>query len=230
MLMDIAAVRDAYRRYAKVYDIVFGGVFALGRRRVIREVNRRGGLRVLEVGVGTGLSLPAYRSDNRIVGIDVSPEMLEIAERRVAKHGLGNVESLHNMDAAALTFPDGSFDVVVAMFVMPVVPDPEGVMAELRRVCKPGGYIYIVNHFQQETPGLRYHAERILSHFSNWLGWHADYKLKGLLDIAKVELTAMHVVPPFGWFRLLEFRNVRSTRSDEGWEPSGEAAATGAQI
>lgn len=230
MLMDIAAVRGAYRRYAKVYDIVFGGVFALGRRRVIQEVNRRGGLKVLEVGVGTGLSLPSYRRDNRIVGIDVSPEMLAIAERRVAKRGLENVEGLHDMDAAKLSFADGSFDVVVAMFVMPVVPDPEGVMSELRRVCKPGGYIYIVNHFQQETPGLRYHAERVLSHFSNWLGWHADYKLKGLLDIAKVELTAMHVVPPFGWFRLLEFRNVRTTRTAEGWEPSSETAASGAQV
>lgn len=230
MLMDIAAVRGAYRRYAKVYDLVFGGVFALGRRRVIQEVNRRGGLKVLEVGVGTGLSLPSYRRDNRIVGIDVSPEMLAIAERRVAKRGLENVDGLHDMDAAKLSFADGSFDVVVAMFVMPVVPDPEGVMSELRRVCKPGGYIYIVNHFQQETPGLRYHAERVLSHFSNWLGWHADYKLKGLLDIAKVELTAMHVVPPFGWFRLLEFRNVRTTRTAESWEPSSETAASGAQV
>lgn len=217
MLMDIAAVRSAYKRYAKVYDVVFGGVFALGRHRVLKEINRRGGLRILEVGVGTGLSLPDYRSDNTIVGIDVSPDMLDIAKRRVARRGLANVEGLHDMDAASLDFEDDSFDVVVAMFVMPVVPDPEGVMAELRRVCKTGGYIYIVNHFQQETEGLRFHAERVLARFSNWLGWHADYKLKGLLDIAKVELTAMHVVPPFGWFRLLEFRNVRAAKPDGDW-------------
>src|SRR5512135_334501 len=143
--MDIASVRAAYRRYAKIYDLVFGGVFAFGRSRALSLANRRGGQRVLEVGVGTGLSLSGHRTDNRVVGIDISPEMLAIARRRVERQRLSHVEALLEMDAGQLDFPDSSFDVVVAMFVMTVVPDPQQVMSELKRVCKPGGHIYVVN-------------------------------------------------------------------------------------
>ena len=151
--MHIDTVRAAYRRYAGVYDLVFGKSFEAGRQQTLDSINRRRGLRVLEVGVGTGLSLPDYHPDNTIVGIDASEEMLKLAHERVAKKGLKNIESLVEMDAQKMTFEDGSFDVVVAMYVMTVVEDPKAVMDELKRVCKPGGDIYIVNHFSAEKAG-----------------------------------------------------------------------------
>ena len=205
--MDTASIRAAYRRYAKVYDGTFGAIFASGRSRILSQINRRGGQRVLEVGVGTGLSLTDYRRDNRVVGIDISPDMLAIAHDRVQRAGLNNVEGLLEMDAEQLEFPDASFDVVVAMYVMTVVPNPEKVMAELRRVCKPGGEIYILNHFIEENEGLLRAAEKLLARFSSKIGWRPDVSIGGLIALAGVELASVQVVPPFGLFRLLKFRN-----------------------
>ena len=205
--MDIASIRAAYRRYAKVYDSTFGAVFSSGRSRILGQINRSGGQRILEVGVGTGLSLPDYRRDQQVVGIDISPDMLAIAQDRVARDGLTNVEALLEMDAERLDFPDGSFDTVVAMYVMTVVPNPKRVMSELRRVCKPNGDIYILNHFIEENDGLLRSAEKLLARFSSKIGWRPDVSLDWLIAEAGIELSSVHVVPPFGLFRLLRFRN-----------------------
>ena len=134
--MDAASVRHAYRRWAPVYDFTFGQVADAGRRHAVKIINERQGS-VLEVGVGTGLSFPCYGSHLTITGIDLSPEMLEKAQTRIERHKLGNVAGLHEMDASALSFPDESFDTVVAMYVMTVVPEPARVMRELERVCAP---------------------------------------------------------------------------------------------
>lgn len=136
-VMDAASVRHAYRRWAPVYDFTFGLVAEAGRKHAVRIINRRKG-RVLEVGVGTGLSLPCYGSHLTITGIDLSPEMLAKAKGKVERKKLANVVALHEMDAEALAFPDESFDTVVAMYVMTVVPEPDRVMRELERVCAPG--------------------------------------------------------------------------------------------
>ena len=167
--IDEDAVRSAYRRWAPVYDNTFGRVAAEGRKHAVEIINRSTG-RVLEVGVGTGLSLPAYARHLEIVGIDLSPEMLEKARERVAKERVDNVTGLHEMDASDLAFPDSSFDTVVAMYVMTVVPDPEKVMRELARVCRPGGEVLIVNHFSTED-GMRGWVERRMAPFADKLGW-----------------------------------------------------------
>jgi phosphatidylethanolamine/phosphatidyl-N-methylethanolamine N-methyltransferase len=215
--MEIASIRSAYRRYARIYDATFGAMFAPGRARLMGLINRRGGARVLEVGVGTGLSLPKYRPDMRIVGIDVSPEMLDVARRRVARENLTQVEALLEMDAEKLSFDDASFDVVVAMYVMTVVPDSEQVMAELKRVCKPGGTIYVLNHFVDEKEGLLQSAEKMLARLSDNIGWNPDFPIDRLIDSAGIELTALHVVPPFRLFRLLCFRNLPTPHPGMGW-------------
>lgn len=204
--MDTNSVRKAYRRYAKVYDAVFGGVFAFGRRAAIERMNATGGKRILEVGVGTGLSLPFHRSDNRVVGIDLSAEMLGVARQRVERHGLSNVDGLLEMNAEQLAFADDSFDVVVAMFVMTVVPEVGRAMQELRRVCKPGGEIYIVNHFAASEPGLRRGVERRLARFSKSLGWRPDFTLDSLMSGSGLQVTDMRTLPPFGLFSILECR------------------------
>ncbi|WP_207458853.1 methyltransferase domain-containing protein [Azospirillum sp. SYSU D00513] len=210
--MDSESIRNAYRRYARLYDKVFGTIMAPGRHAAVERINRRGGLRVLEVGVGTGLSLPDYRKDIRVVGIDLSTDMLRIAQKRVRDERLDNVEGLLEMDAGKLAFEDGSFDLVVAMYVMTVVPDPQGTMAELQRVCKPGGDILIVNHFAETRPGIRRTVERQLAPLSKTLGWRPDFTLDSLLAGSEVEVAALEQVPPFGLFSVLNCRNTAPAR------------------
>jgi phosphatidylethanolamine/phosphatidyl-N-methylethanolamine N-methyltransferase len=204
--MDAVSIRAAYRRYAGFYDRVFGTLLASGRHAAVAWLNRRGGLRILEVGVGTGLSLSDYREDNRVVGIDLSTDMLKVAQERVARENLAHVEGLLEMDAGKLAFADGSFDVVVAMYVMTVVPDPQGTMAELERVCKPGGDIVIVNHFAAPRPGVRRTVENWLAPLSKKLGWRPDFTLESLLHGSPLAVQSVETVPPFGLFSLLHCR------------------------
>src|SRR6202162_5431871 len=151
--LDQGTIEKAYARWAPVYDIVFGAVFDRGRQAAIAAGERSRG-RILEVGVGTGISLPHYRRDSRITGVDISVPMLKKAQERVAAHGLGNVEALAVMDAARLGLPDASFDVVVAQYVITAVPHPEATLDEFARVLRPGGEIVLINHIGAET-GLR---------------------------------------------------------------------------
>ncbi len=204
--MDAVSIRAAYRRYAGFYDRVFGTLLASGRHAAVAWLNRRGGLRILEVGVGTGLSLSDYRKDNRVIGIDLSTDMLKVAQERVARENLAHVEGLLEMDAGKLAFADGSFDVVVAMYVMTVVPDPQGTMAELERVCKPGGDIVIVNHFAAPRPGIRRTVENWLAPLSKKLGWRPDFTLESLLHGSPLAVQSVETVPPFGLFSLLHCR------------------------
>jgi phosphatidylethanolamine/phosphatidyl-N-methylethanolamine N-methyltransferase len=178
--MHIEAVKTAYRRYARIYDVVFGAVLQPGRRAVMEALKLRPGDRVLEVGVGTGISLPLYPRDVRITGIDVSREMLEKARARVARARLANVDALLEMDAEAMAFPDASFDKVVAMYVVSVVPRPTKLLEELHRVCRPDGEIFIVNHFQSENPVMG-RLERALAGFSSQIGFNPDLDLRELV-------------------------------------------------
>lgn len=204
--MDAEAVRAAYRRWAGIYDRMFGKVFEAGRSAAVERINRTGGQRVLEVGVGTGLSLPQYRRDHRIIGIDLSRDMLDIARRRKAELTLDHVEALLEMDAGQLAFPDDSFDVVVAMYVMTVVPDPPATLRELERVCRPGGQILILNHFEAQSPGPRRLVERALGRFSRKLGWRPDYPMQRMMDGSRLELVKVEPLPPFGLFSFVECR------------------------
>ncbi len=179
--MQIEAVKAAYRRYAGVYDAVFGPVLQPGRKAVMEALGLRPGDRVLEVGVGTGLSLPLYPAQVRVTGIDVSREMLDKARLRVAKRRLANVDALLEMDAESMDFPDASFDKVVAMYVVSVVAHPARLLEELHRVCKPDGEIYLVNHVRSDNP-LVGAVEKSLARFSDKLGFHPDFDLADLVE------------------------------------------------
>ena len=189
--LDRDTIEKAYDRWAPVYDLVFGRVFEQGRMASIEAAEKHcgpGGGRILEVGVGTGISLPLYPRDVRITGIDVSHEMLDRARARVARAGLENVDALLEMDAEAMAFPDASFDKVVAMYVVSVVPRPAKLLEELHRVCRPDGEIFLVNHFHSENPIIRT-VERGLARFSDKIGFHADFELpagQALTQVARV--------------------------------------------
>ena len=210
-VLDAGAVRDAYRRWAGVYDTVFGGVSSFGRKRAVAAVNRLPGTRVLEVGVGTGLALPLYRGDRRVVGVDLSREMLEKARERVAAEGLTHVEGLAEMDAEHMAFRDGAFDIAVAMFTASVVPDARRLFAEMARVVRPGGTLLFVNHFAAQD-GPRWWVERAMAPLSRILGWHPDFALSDLLD-GEAEVISLESCPPGGLFTLVQVRNARAVQA-----------------
>lgn len=222
--MDLESIRGAYRRYAKHYDRVFGPVFSPGRRLAIQTLGLRSGRRVLEVGVGTGLSLPDYPADVRVVGIDISPEMLEKARQRQASLRLDQVEALMVMDAEALDFPDASFDAVVAMYVASVVPHPDRLISEMRRVCVPGGDIVIINHFASANPVLR-GLERGLRPLSKLLGFRPDMDLTSLPDEEDFRRIGVHNANIFGYWKLVHYRN---GEADATIQPESDDAASAA--
>jgi phosphatidylethanolamine/phosphatidyl-N-methylethanolamine N-methyltransferase len=202
--IDESDVKVAYRRWAPFYDHTFGMVAAQGRRHVVEIINQMPKGRVLEVGVGTGLSLPDYDPGHEIVGVDLSPEMLDKARERVGEEGLENVAGLHEMDAGNLEFPDYSFDIVVAMFVMTVVPDPEIVMRELARVAKPGGQVILVNHFSQEE-GLRGWLERRMAPFADKIGWRSVFDVDRVMVCDDLRLAERVSLRPLGLFTMMRF-------------------------
>ncbi len=213
--LDDAAVVAAYARWAPVYDPIFGVITGSAIRATMREVNALAPSNVLEVGVGTGIALPLYKRDHRITGIDLSPDMLARAEKRVNEGRLQNVAALVEMDAAHLTFLDESFDVAVAMFVMTVVPEPEVVMRELARVTKPGGEVMMVNHFSQRE-GMRGWVERRMAPFADKIGWRSVFDISRVTVCDDLELVERKALRPLGLFTMLRF----AKRAEAGRRPS----------
>ena len=199
--MDIKTVQNSYARWAPVYDNTFGAVTSSGRRRTVDYINRHPG-KVLEVGVGTGLALEMYSPRLQVTGIDFSEEMLQKARNKVRRQKLKQVVALRQMDARSLDFADNSFDTVVAMHVLSVVPEPEKVMAEIARVCKPGGRVVITNHFVRKEGGLAA-IERFFSPFSHILGWHSDFEIETVLKEANLHVKEQKPMPPMGMMTLL---------------------------
>lgn len=200
--MDIDTIEKAYRRYAPRYDFYFGALFQPGRRAVIQKMRCRPGERVLEVGVGTGLSLPLYPRDVQVVGIDISQEMLLRAHARRGHERLDHVAGLVRTDAERLCFADASFDKVVAMYVASVVPSPARLVEEMRRVCRPGGEILIVNHFHHANP-LIGGVERLISPMSRLMGFRPDVSLQRFIEETRLEVVERAPVNAFGYWTLL---------------------------
>ena len=202
--LETGAVAKAYDRWAPIYDLVFGQVFARGRNAAVEAANRAGGT-VLEVGVGTGLSLPAYKGATRVVGIDISEPMLAKARARVRRLGLGNVDRLVVMDAERLDFADASFDVVVAQYVVTAVSDPEAALDEFARVLRPGGIIILTTRIGAEG-GSRARIERLLSPFVARLGWRSQFPFGRYVAWAAragVTILEQRALPPLGHFSLI---------------------------
>ena len=160
-------VAGVYEKLASVYDWIFGPTLHPGRLQAMQRMAIAPDDRILEVGVGTGINLSLYPRDCAVTGIDLSDSMLEKAHDRVAEKAMRNVRLLQ-MDATSLSFPDDSFDIVYAPYLISVVPDPVAVAREMRRVCRPGGRIIILNHFRSSNPVMSW-GERMLSPFGRGL-------------------------------------------------------------
>ena len=204
--MDINAVQKVYRRYAPAYDFYFGVMFQPGREEIIARMDCRPGERILEVGVGTGLSLSLYPPNVEVTGIDLSREMLARARARRRRQRLNQVVALRLMNAEHMQFADISFDTVVAMYVVSVTPHPSRMTAEMRRVCKPGGQLFIVNHFQHSNSLVR-GIERMISPFSRVMGFRPDYSLEHFMRETELDVEMRLPVNALGYWTLLRCRN-----------------------
>ncbi|HLL26567.1 MAG TPA: class I SAM-dependent methyltransferase [Xanthobacteraceae bacterium] len=204
-------VEQAYARWVLVYDAVCGPFFERGRHSAAAAARRIGG-RILEIGVGTGLSFDDYGAGNRIVGIDISEPMIEKARKRLASGRYPHVEDIRVMDAQELAFEDASFDCVVAQFVITLVSDPERVLSECARVVKPGGEIILVNHFYSER-GMTAAIERWFARPTRSLGLRPDFPFSRLANWARdhggVALVERRVIKPYGFFTLVRFRRLQ---------------------
>jgi phosphatidylethanolamine/phosphatidyl-N-methylethanolamine N-methyltransferase len=202
--VDSRRVQRVYAVLSGVYDACFDWALGPGRRRAVASLPIRCGDRVLEVGVGTGLSLPWYPRGSQVTGIDISEPMLEQARERAEQLGRGDVD-LRLMDAHHLGFADDSFDHVLAPYVISVVPDPRRVMAEIRRVCKPGGTVMVVNHFHGEGRLVRW-AEKALTPASQWIGFRLDEPLDTVTAAPGLEVVRIERVNLFGLWTLVEMQ------------------------
>jgi len=218
--LDAETIAKAYGRWAPVYDLVFGAVFEPGRHAAIAAAERIGG-RILEVGVGTGISLPYYSSDVRVCGVDISEPMLRKARERVAELGLTQVDGLWVMDAEHLSFADASFDVVVAQYVITTVPNPEAALDEFARVLKPGGEIVLMSRVGAEA-GLRRALEHWAAPAARKLGWRTEFAFQRYAQWAArtpgIALVERRAMPPLGHFSLIRFAKHTGEKTAPGHE------------
>jgi phosphatidylethanolamine/phosphatidyl-N-methylethanolamine N-methyltransferase len=197
--LDLNSVQKAYSRWARVYDLVFGPAMVKARSRGIEMLELSSGQNVLEVGVGTGLTLPLFPPGCHVHGIDISRPMLQRARRRASKPGRNLIEG----DVAHMPFREGTFDGVIAPYVVSAVPDPVAMLREIRRVSRPGARIVLLNHFASEHPLLSALERAVAPATSKVLGFHADFDIEPVLHEAGLTVGASERVPPFGYWRAL---------------------------
>lgn len=194
-------VESTYDKLAKGYDWFFGPTLHPGRLTAMERMGIQPGDRILEVGVGTGINLGLYPKDCEVTGIDFSAPMLEIARERVTRKGIRNARLLQ-MDAADLKFADNAFDIVYAPYVISVVPDPVKVAREMRRVCRPGGRVIILNHFLSPNP-IMSRIERLISPATIHIGFKSDLDLPAFLAQAELEPVSIEKVNIPRWWSLV---------------------------
>lgn len=210
--MQALEIKKVYARYSRIYDAIFSRWFYPRHRHVIRSLDLGPGQRVLDVGVGTGLSLPLYPRGVNVTGVDLSPAMLQEAQKKVIDHQLDNV-SLVEMDAGHLAFPDNSFDVVMAAFVISVVPDPILFLDEVKRVSKSDGQIVLINHFQSENKFVA-RLETLASPLCAKVGgWHSDLALDYLVQQANLQIERMYSLSKVDLWKVIYAANNKSDGS-----------------
>ncbi|MEK6589151.1 MAG: methyltransferase domain-containing protein [Nitrospinota bacterium] len=207
-MLHVESIKKIYAGYSNVYDIIFKQFFYPRQRHVIDSMGIMPGDSVLDVGVGTGLSLPLYPCHCNVVGIDLSAEMLKKARQKVSKYNINHV-SLMEMDASNLEFNDNTFDHVIATFVISVVPDPVKVIAEMKRVCKKTGKIVIVNHFQSNNKFIA-KIEEYINPICCKIGWRSDLSLNELVKDANLKIDQKYKLKKFDLWKVIFAINNKS--------------------
>lgn len=204
--MSASHIERVYDFYSGVYDGLYGRVFRSGRNMALDMLDLRPGVRLLEAGVGTGLSLPLFPAEVHVTGIDLSQKMLDRAKQRVERLGARNVQ-LRKMDASRMDFPDGAFDGVLGAYFISTVPDPVKVVREMKRVCRPGGYLVFVNHFLHEHPVVGA-FDRMVSGLCYRLGgFYSDLQLDTLVREVGLTVDQVRPVPRIGYWKVVRCVN-----------------------
>jgi phosphatidylethanolamine/phosphatidyl-N-methylethanolamine N-methyltransferase len=202
--------RRGYRLFSPLYDIVFGPSLQHGRRLAIDALDCQAGDRILEVCLGSGLSLPLYPDGVRVTGIDISHEMLAKAAQRVRRLALKHAEALLQMDAEHMSFADATFDKAIVLFGMAGLPDPVRAMNEIARVCRPGAAIVVANHFRSQRPVLRA-CDGLLSPIYRLLRYRADLDMQAFVAAADLDVIEARPANLFGYSTVLVCRKRRRT-------------------
>ncbi|MBF8247357.1 MAG: Methyltransferase domain-containing protein [Bacteroidetes bacterium] len=195
-----------YSEFAPLYDKIFGKIFYSRLESVIEDLDIPPGAKVLEVGAGTGTSFPAYPTHCQVTGIDLAPDMLARAQRKIRDNGWTHL-TVREMNALDLDFSDNSFDYVMAFHVVTVVPDPIRMIAEAKRVCKPGGKIVIVNHFTSDFPLLGTLTEA-LDPITRLLGWRTNLRLKPFIKTTDLPVERVYKLSKNSLYTVLHGRKV----------------------
>jgi phosphatidylethanolamine/phosphatidyl-N-methylethanolamine N-methyltransferase len=203
----VESVERIYSRYSGIYDLLFGKIFHSGREQAVEMMDLSLGDRVLEVGVGTGLSLSFYPRNCKVTGIDISEGMLAEAEKKVAEEDLRHV-ALQKMDALDMEFPDDTFDRVLAAYVVTTVPDPIRLVREIKRVTKPGGRFVLLNHFQSTNPVFG-RIEHVISPLTRRVGFRTDLALDDFARMADLSVRLIKSVNLFGHWKMVECVNIK---------------------
>ena len=205
--MDQNSIIKSYKRVSSFYDLTFGQVFRPGQKAIIKKMDCIDTDNVLEIGIGTGSSLQYYPKQTKVVGIDISPDMLDVAKKRIAKDKIQNKHILL-MNGERLSFPDNSFDKVVGMYVVSVTQNPQVLVEEMKRVCKNDGDIYIVNHFstEQDNPFVKM-FEKGLMPISKLLGWKPYFPFDEFNSYANLDVLEMSKVNLFNYWNIIHASN-----------------------
>jgi len=203
-ILSTDSVVQTYRRYAPIYDNIFGAILEPGRIKLAQAVTKTAPKKILEVGVGTGLLLPHYPASAAIFGIDLSEDMLAIAKKRATRL-IGHNITLLQMDAETIDFPDNSFDCITLPYVLSVTPHPEKLIGEIRRICTKGGTIFILNHFS----GSRFWwlLERSVRAIADRIGFQSDFSYDAQISVHSWTVVSVASVNLFGLSKLVEIRN-----------------------
>ena len=205
--MDQNSIIKSYKRVSSFYDLTFGQVFRPGQKAIIKKMNCLDSDHVLEIGIGTGSSLQYYPSDTKVVGIDISPDMLQLAQKKIINDKIPNKHILM-MNGERLSFPDNTFDKVVGMYVVSVTQNPQILVEEMKRVCKNDGDIYIVNHFSTEQDNAFVKMfERALMPVSKILGWKPYFPFDEFNAYANLDVLEMSKVNLFNYWNIIHASN-----------------------
>ena len=200
------AQRRVYAVWAKFYDRIYQGLLARAQREAVAAACASG-RDILEIGVGTGLTLPYFERDKQVVGADLSLDMLRVARAKVLSQNLGHVRGLMVMDACRLGFADNSFDAVTAQFVITLVPDPEQALAEMDRVLRPGGEIVISSRLVDDG-GFAAPFWKAVAPLAKAIGWSSDFKVSRLTDWAARTGRYETVHVGQGYFKVVRLRKL----------------------